>query len=54
MMMLKGDPDAEAKYLESETGIPTVAARDGMQISLSEEIEIVGTAKKDGTRTISA
>jgi len=54
MMMLKAGPESEASYLEGESGIPTVAARDGMRIDISEKIEISGPSKKDPTRVIDA
>ena len=54
MMMLKTGPEAEAAYLEAETGVPTVAAKDGMQISLSEEIRVKGPTKKEQSRIIPA
>lgn len=52
MLMLKAGPDSEASYLEGESGIPTVAARDGMRIDLSDRIEISGLSRKDPTRVI--
>jgi len=54
MSMLNAGPEEEAAYLESETGVPTVSARDGMQIILSEGIEIRGSRKKDEPRLIEA
>jgi len=54
MKMLNADPDAEAAFLEEETGIPTVAAKDGMQLTLAEGIEVSGPRKKDGKRVIDA
>ena len=54
MRMLRADPEAEAAYLEESTGIPTVAARDGMQVILGEGIELRGPRKKDEPRLIDA
>lgn len=36
MQLLKAGPEAEAKGIEKESGIETVAARDGMKIELNE------------------
>lgn len=52
--MLNADPDAEAAFLEGETGVPAVAARDGMRLTLGERIEVSGPRKRDGTRAIDA
>ena len=52
--MLKAGPEAEAAYLEGETGVPSIAARDGMRIDISEFIEVIGPTKKDGKRIIKA
>ncbi|MBC8498692.1 MBL fold metallo-hydrolase [Candidatus Bathyarchaeota archaeon] len=54
MSMLNAGPEEEAAYLESETGVPTVSARDGMQIILGEGIEVRGSQKKDEPRLIEA
>lgn len=54
MKMLNADPDAEAKYLEDETGIPTVAARDGLLVVLGDKIETRGPRKRDEPRFIEA
>ena len=54
MKMLNADPDAEAAFLEDETGVPAVAARDRMRITLDERIEVSGPRKKDETRIIEA
>lgn len=54
MSMLKAGPDMEAAYLEDETGIPSIAAKDGMKIDISEFIEVSGPTKKDGKRVIEA
>jgi phosphoribosyl 1,2-cyclic phosphodiesterase len=54
MRMLRADPDEEAKFLESDTGVPTIAAKDGIKITLSDWIEISGPRKRDETRIIEA
>jgi phosphoribosyl 1,2-cyclic phosphodiesterase len=38
MTMLRSNPDIQARYLEEESGIPVLAARDGLKVSLGEGI----------------
>lgn len=38
MQMIFKGPAGEAKLIEKETGVPTIAARDGMQIRFGETI----------------
>ncbi len=45
MQMIFRGPDHEAKLVEEKTGVPTVAAKDGMRISLGEKIQ-VGTFER--------
>ena len=52
--MLRADPEAEAAYLEEFTGVPTVAARDGMSLILGDGVEVRGPRKKDEPRFIDA
>ena len=52
MMMLRAGPEAEAMFLERETGVPAVAARDGIQVRIGESIEFSGPAKKDEVRIV--
>ncbi len=52
--MLNGDPEAEAAYLEKETGIPVVAARDGMKAHISDKITLFSPRKSDPPKTIDA
>lgn len=52
--MLRADPEAEAAYLEESTGVPTVAARDGMTLILGDGVEVRGPRKKDEPRFIDA
>ena len=47
MRMLNADPEKEAEFLASETGIPVYAAADGLQISLGDQIILQGPRKKD-------
>ena len=54
MSMLNAGPEEEASYLEAETGVPTVSARDGMTITLGDGIEVRGPRKKDEPRLVDA
>ena len=54
MRMLNAKSEEEAKWMERETGIPTVAAEDGMQVTIGERIEARGRRKKDVPRIIEA
>jgi hypothetical protein len=36
--MIKNNPDKEAAIIQKETGVITVAAKEGMQISYSKKI----------------
>ena len=54
MRMLNADPVAEAEYLEESTGIPTIAASDGMRVILGESVEVRGPRKRDKPRVIEA
>jgi phosphoribosyl 1,2-cyclic phosphodiesterase len=40
MQMIFKGPAREAKLIEKETGVPTIAAKDGMQIRLGETINL--------------
>jgi len=40
MQMILGGPEREADLIESKTGIPTIAAKDGMHLTLGEEIQV--------------
>lgn len=44
LMILKG-PNREAELIERRTGVPTMAAKDGMQVTFGEDIQ-VGKPKK--------
>ncbi len=54
MRMINAGPDGEAAYLEGETGIPVVAAKDGLKASMGEEIVFSGPRKRDEPRTVEA
>ena len=54
MRMLNSSPDAEASFIEKQTDIPVIAAKDGIKITLAESIEVAGPRKRDGTRKIEA
>jgi len=45
--MLNADPAAEAEYLQEETGIPVIAAVDGMKATLGDQLVIKGPRKRD-------
>jgi hypothetical protein len=50
--MINADPEKEARYLEKETGIPIIAAIDGMKIKIDEHITFKGPRKKDEERNV--
>ena len=52
MRMLNAGPEGEAAYLQEETGIPVVAARDSMKVHLSDVITLLGPRKADEPMTI--
>jgi len=52
MRMLNADPVKEAEYLHEETGIPVIAAVDGMKAVVGDDITLVGPRKKDETITL--
>ena len=54
MKMLNAGPEGEAAYIEEETGVPAVAARDGMRVIVGERIEVKGPRKSDEPRFIEA
>jgi phosphoribosyl 1,2-cyclic phosphodiesterase len=47
MRMIFEGPSKEAKIIEKETEVPTLAAIDGMRISLAEEIKVKLPAKRE-------
>jgi len=46
MQMIFRGPRNEAKLIESKTGVPTIAANDGMHIRVGQEIEILKSRQK--------
>ena len=46
MQMIFRGPNREAKLIESKTGVPTIAANDGMHIRVGQEIEILKTRQQ--------
>jgi hypothetical protein len=52
MKMINADPEKEAKYLENETGIPVIAAIDGMRIKIDESVTFKGPRKSDEPRNL--
>jgi ribonuclease BN (tRNA processing enzyme) len=54
MKMVNAGPEEEAAYIEEETGVPAVAARDGMRVIVGEGIEVSGPRKSEEPRLIDA
>jgi phosphoribosyl 1,2-cyclic phosphodiesterase len=52
--MLRSDPEVEAAYLQEETGIPVVAALDGMKVEVSDSITLVPPRKSEPVITLDA
>jgi phosphoribosyl 1,2-cyclic phosphodiesterase len=50
--MLNADPIKEAVYLQEKTGIPVFALKDGMKISIEDNITIQGPRKSDEAITL--
>lgn len=46
MQMIFRGPRNEAKLIESKTGVPTIAANDGMYIKIGEQMEIMKTRER--------
>jgi len=46
MQMIFRGPRNEARLIENKTGVPTIAANDGMHIRIGEQIEIVKARKR--------
>jgi len=46
MKMIFGVPNREAELIQQKTGVPTIAAVDGMRLNISEEIEIQKPSRK--------
>jgi len=54
MKMLNAGPEEEAAFIEDVTGVPSVAARDGMRVIVGDNIEVRGPRKRDEPRFIDA
>jgi ribonuclease BN (tRNA processing enzyme) len=54
MRMINAGPEKEATYLEKATGVPVIAAVDGMKVSLGEKIVFQGPRKSDSPRVVEA
>ena len=52
--VLVAGPETEAAWLEKESGVPTIAATDGMTLTLGEKIVAKGPRKADESRFIEA
>jgi len=46
MQMIFKGPVNEARYIQEKTGIPTIAAQDGMHITVGEKIQVQTTRRK--------
>jgi hypothetical protein len=51
MQMIFKGPDNEAKRIEQKTSVKTVAAKDGMNIKIADEIKIETIRKKQFSLT---
>jgi hypothetical protein len=47
MKMLFSGPNYEVKYIEEKTGVPTVAAFDGMKLHVGEQITVGKTSRNN-------
>ncbi|MCW4048483.1 MAG: MBL fold metallo-hydrolase [Candidatus Bathyarchaeota archaeon] len=54
MRMLNADPEKEAIYLSEETGVPVIAARDGLKVMMGDQISFIGPRKSDETFIVDA
>lgn len=52
--VLNADPSKEAAWLEEKSGVPVVAATDGMTVTLGEDVVVKGPRKSDELRRIKA
>jgi len=46
MKMIFGGPNREAELIQQKTGVPTIAAVDGMRLNVSDEIQIQKPSRK--------
>jgi len=54
MRMLNAGPEEEAAHLEEASGVPVVAAVDGLKVSLGDQIMFQGPRKSDKPRVVEA
>jgi phosphoribosyl 1,2-cyclic phosphodiesterase len=54
MRMLNAGPEKEAAYLEETTGVPVVAAVDGLKATLGDRVVFHGPRKSDKPRAVDA
>jgi phosphoribosyl 1,2-cyclic phosphodiesterase len=54
MKMVNAGPEKEAEYIENSTGVPVIAAKDGLQVFIGEKIQAIGPRKSDVPRVIDA
>jgi phosphoribosyl 1,2-cyclic phosphodiesterase len=54
MRMLNSDPEKEAAHLEEATGVPVVAAVDGLKATMADDIVFQGPRKSDKPRAVEA
>ena len=54
MRMLNAGPEEESAYLEEATGVPVVAAVDGLRATLADGVLFQGPRKSDKPRTVEA
>jgi hypothetical protein len=53
MLMVKAGEDKEAKWIEEQTGVKTIAAKDGMSIDLETgRMERAGKTSKPSSRDL--
>lgn len=52
--LLNVDPVKEAEWLEENSGVPVVAAEDGMTVTLDDSVTVKGPRKGDAPRVIEA
>jgi hypothetical protein len=52
--MLNAGPEKEASHLQEATGVPVVAAVDGLKAVLGDQITFQGPRKSDKPTTVDA
>jgi hypothetical protein len=46
MKMIYSNPMKEASFIEDQTGVPTIAAFDGMSLKIGDKIQVAMRRKK--------